>query len=132
MTIREIQHSDLSQLLELYSFLHSNTIPLQNSEIEGIWNDILNDPNHHIIVGLVNDIIISSCVLIIVPNLTHKQRPYALIENVITHPEHRAKGYATKLLDCAKKKYKAKTLSNVEKDYLESIKLLEQKGKQQN
>ena len=28
------------------------------------------------------------------------------------------------------KKYKAKTLSNVEKDYLESIKLLEQKGKQ--
>ncbi len=30
------------------------------------------------------------------------------------------------------KKYKAKTLSNVEKDYLESIKLLEQKGKQQN
>lgn len=30
------------------------------------------------------------------------------------------------------KKYKAKTLSSVEKDYLESIKLLEQKGKQQN
>ena len=29
------------------------------------------------------------------------------------------------------KKYKAKTLSGVEKDYLESIKLLEQKGKQQ-
>ena len=29
------------------------------------------------------------------------------------------------------KKYKAKTLSSVEKDYLESIKLLEQKGKQQ-
>lgn len=30
------------------------------------------------------------------------------------------------------KKYKAKTLSSVEKDYLESIKLLEQKGKRQN
>ncbi|MCC2864504.1 virulence RhuM family protein [Anaerovorax odorimutans] len=30
------------------------------------------------------------------------------------------------------KKYKAKTLSSVEKDYLESIKRLEQKGKQQN
>ena len=28
------------------------------------------------------------------------------------------------------KKYKAKTLSSVEKDYLESIKRLEQKGKQ--
>ena len=30
------------------------------------------------------------------------------------------------------KKYKAKTLSSVEKDYLESIKLLEEKGKQKN
>lgn len=29
------------------------------------------------------------------------------------------------------KKYKAKTRSSVEKDYLESIKLLEEKGKQQ-
>lgn len=29
------------------------------------------------------------------------------------------------------KRYKAKTLSSVEKDYLENIKLLEQKGKQQ-
>ena len=28
------------------------------------------------------------------------------------------------------KKYKAKTLSSVEKDYLESIKMLEQKGKE--
>jgi hypothetical protein len=28
------------------------------------------------------------------------------------------------------KKYKAKILSSVEKDYLESIKILEQKGKQ--
>lgn len=103
MVIREIQHKDLSQLLELYCFLHGNTVPPLNDEIEGIWQDIMNDPHHHIIVGLEKEVIVSSCVLIIVPNLTQNQRPYALIENVITHPEHRAQGHATQILDYAKR-----------------------------
>ncbi|MDL2233454.1 GNAT family N-acetyltransferase [Ruminococcaceae bacterium OttesenSCG-928-L11] len=100
--IREVQLQDLPQLLGLYSFLHSNAIPPLDNGIEGIWRTILNDPHHHIIVGVDGDTIISSCVLVIIPNLTHNQRPYALIENVITHPEHREKGHATALLNYAK------------------------------
>jgi ribosomal protein S18 acetylase RimI-like enzyme len=38
----------------------------------------------------------------IIPNLTHNQKPYALIENVITDNNHRNKGYATAVLDFAK------------------------------
>lgn len=37
-----------------------------------------------------------------IPNLTHNQRPYALIENVITDEEYRNKGYATKVLNYAR------------------------------
>lgn len=103
MVIREVQYKDLPQLLEIYSYLHDNSIPLLNNEIEKIWDGMMNDPYHHIIVGIESGTIISSCVLIVVPNLTHNQRPYALIENVITHPEHRAKGYATRILDYAKR-----------------------------
>lgn len=102
MVIREIQYKDLSQLFELYSFLHDNAIPPLNDEIMELWDGILNDPHHHIVVGVENGSIVSSCVLIIVPNLTRNQRPYALIENVVTHPEHRGKGYATQLLHHAK------------------------------
>jgi GNAT superfamily N-acetyltransferase len=49
-----------------------------------------------------DNIIISSCVLIVVPNLTRNQRPYAFIENVITHEEYRNKGHATAILNYAK------------------------------
>lgn len=40
--------------------------------------------------------------IIIVPNLTHAQRPYALIENVITDTTYRKKGIATACLNYAK------------------------------
>lgn len=102
MEIREIASEELSQLLILYSYLHDNAIPVADSAIETLWHGIINDPNHHILVGVAGNMIVSSCVLLIVPNLTHNQRPYALIENVITHPKYRGKGYATHVLNFAK------------------------------
>ena len=39
---------------------------------------------------------------VIIPNLTHGQRPYAFIENVVTDKDFRKKGYATACLNYAK------------------------------
>lgn len=100
--IREARKTDLKHLLLLYTQLHNNQMPIIDKDLEQIWNSILSDPNHHIIVGLVEERIVSSCVMIIVKNLTHNQQPYALIENVITDEEFRGKGYATKILKFAK------------------------------
>jgi len=102
MIIREIESQDLSQLLHLYTYLHDNHMPDIDTDMEILWHKIVKDPSHHILIGLKDGRIISSCVLVIIPNLTHRQRPYALIENVITHPEYRGKGYATKILDYAR------------------------------
>ena len=38
----------------------------------------------------------------IVPNLTHGLRPYALIENVVTHADYRGRGLASACLSYAK------------------------------
>jgi ribosomal protein S18 acetylase RimI-like enzyme len=102
MVITEIQENDLEGLLELYTQLHDNPMPTIDENINALWQSILEDKNHHIIVAKEDNRIISSCVLIIVPNLTHNQRPYGLIENVITDNEYRNKGYATNVLEFAK------------------------------
>ena len=63
---------------------------------------ICNDENPHIIVCEVDGRIVSSCVCVIIPNLTRNIRPYAFVENVVTDSEYRGKGYATACLNYAK------------------------------
>lgn len=103
LEIREANKEDLEGMLSLYTQLHENAYPEIDDRIKRIWADILSDRHHHIIAGYIDGTIICSCVLIIVPNLTHGQWPYALIENVITDEKHRNKGYASQILDYAKK-----------------------------
>lgn len=100
--IREAIKTDLEELLHLYEQLHCNPFPGLTVEVTNLWETILADGNHHIIVASKGDRILSSCVLIIIPNLTHNQRPYALIENVITDENHRNKGYSTLCLNFAR------------------------------
>lgn len=100
--IREITENDLDGLLKLYTQLHGNLLPEKSDTLNQLWSEILSDRNHHIIVYEEKGEIVSSCVCVIVPNLTHGQRPYALIENVITDERYRKKGYATACLDFAK------------------------------
>ena len=100
--IREININDFEGLMRLYTQLHNNEMPESNEEILKLWKRIIEDRNHHIIVCEENGKIVSSCVCVIIPNLTHQQRSYALIENVVTDKNHRNKGYATACLDFAK------------------------------
>jgi GNAT superfamily N-acetyltransferase len=102
MEIREVKEEDLRDLLELYTELHDNPVPVMDEKLSLLWSSILNTPDHHIIIGIEEGRIISSCVIMIIRNLTHQQRPYALIENVITAEKFRNKGYATELLQYAK------------------------------
>lgn len=102
MIIREICETDLVGLLTLYTQLHDNPIPEINLELNKLWSDILNDKNHHIIVAEEEGKIVSSCVCVIIPNLTHNQQPYALIENVVTDENYRGRGFATACLEYAK------------------------------
>ena len=102
LAIREIERDDLPELLELYTFLHDNPYPAISPAIEAIWSDILGDANHHILLGHADGKLVSSCVVVIVRNLTRGQRPYALIENVITHPGFRKRGCGSRVLAAAR------------------------------
>jgi len=100
--VREVDCSELKEQLKLYLHLHENTIPDTTEILNNTWNTIVQDKNHHIIVNEVNGKIVSSCVCVIIPNLTRNIRPYAFIENVVTHKDYRSRGYATQCLNYAK------------------------------
>ena len=100
--VREIHENELNALLELYLFLHEDAVPPMTEHLKNTWQDITGDKNHHIIVNEMEGKIVASCVCVIIPNLTRNIRPYALVENVVTHGDFRNKGYATACLHYAR------------------------------
>lgn len=100
--VREIKENELFDLLELYLNLHESSVPKMTEHLKSVWDTIINDNNHHIIVNEQDGKIVSSCVCVIIPNLTRNVRPYAFVENVVTHSDYCGKGYATDCLNYAK------------------------------
>ena len=101
--VREAKHEDLNAILELYLFLHEDSIPEKDEHLRKTWMQIIQDKDHHLIVNEIDGKIISSCVCVIIPNLTRNVRPYAFVENVVTHADFRGNGYAGECLDYARK-----------------------------
>lgn len=100
--VREINANELTLLLELYLHLHEDSVPEVTEHLKITWQTIIQDENHHIIVNEIDGRIVSSCVCVIIPNLTRNVRPYAFVENVVTHTDYRGRGYATDCLNYAK------------------------------
>ena len=97
--IRELKNEDFDGLMRLYMELHNNPFPEKDERVMSVWKRIMDDEEHHIIVADVNGVIAASCVCVIIPNLTHGQRSYALVENVVTSEKYRRRGLATACLD---------------------------------
>ena len=102
MILREANKKDLEEILQLYLHLHEDSIPEDSEHLRNTWDSIVEDENHHLIVCEVDGKIVASCVCVIIPNLTRNVRPYAFVENVVTHGEYRRKGYATACLHFAR------------------------------
>ena len=77
-------------------------MPENSEHLQKTWKTICGDDNHHIIVCENEGRLVSSCVCVIIPNLTRNIRPYAFVENVVTHKDYRGKGCATACLNYAR------------------------------
>jgi ribosomal protein S18 acetylase RimI-like enzyme len=100
--VRFIKFEELKPLLDLYQYLNQDDPLLEmNSSLKQLWQEIFDDPNLYYLVIEEDNMLVSSCTLAIIKNLTRNARPYALIENVITHEKYRNKGYGTAILQKA-------------------------------
>lgn len=103
MTSRRIAASELPQLLRLYACLHPEdpVVDPHADAVTKLWDQILANPNLRYYVGQEGETIVTTCTLTLIPNFTRGLRPYGLMENVVTDPLFRGRGFATALLHYA-------------------------------
>ena len=104
MEIRKANGSDANDLKTLYFEYLTHYPPTEEQDMQQ-WADMLNkfekDENMHLLVVIEDNRAVSSVQMAIVESLTHNVRPFAVIENVVTHEDYRKKGYASALLERA-------------------------------
>lgn len=102
MNIRHLQPSELQALLGLYKHLHERDDPLPpENVVETVWAEALANPRIKYFGGFSDGVLISSCTLTIIPNLTRACRPYGVIENVVTDTARRGQGWGKAILSHA-------------------------------
>ena len=104
LKIRAATAADAASLHDLYH-KHLTSNPPSEPQDMVLWRERIalfeNDPFYHLLVGEVDGNVVSSVTLVVIENLTHNTRPYAIIENVVTHADHRGNHYATALMERA-------------------------------
>ena len=98
--IRTATAADLNQLLALYQHLNPEPPPDPTAAAASFAAQLAS-PLIAIFVADRAGTLASSCTLITIPNLTRGARPYALIENVVTHAAHRKQGLGQAVLHAA-------------------------------
>jgi len=102
MKVRNAEERDLEGIMTLYLSFTGFEMPVIDERVMAAWHRILSTPDHHVLVAEEDGKVVSTCVVIIIPNLTHGQQPYAFVENVATHPDYRNRGFGTAVLERAK------------------------------
>jgi len=100
INIREAGKDDLAVIVELMKTLTITTSEAESqgastlADYEKVFEQIERDPNHKLIVAELDGRIVGSADLVIVPNLSHRGLPWAVMENVIVDESMRRTGIA--------------------------------------
>jgi ribosomal protein S18 acetylase RimI-like enzyme len=100
--VRPATSADQIALFDLYGQLHTaDTLwPSQAHAAEALSKVLARDGTT-ILVCEVDGIVVSTAMLVVCANLTRAGRPFAIIENVVTHSDHRKSGHARRVLQHA-------------------------------
>jgi ribosomal protein S18 acetylase RimI-like enzyme len=99
--IRRAAPSDLTGLLDLYQHLNPNDPRVPEGDAASAWQAMLGSDLIRLIVAEEGGLLVSSCMLVIVPNITRGARSFGVIENVVTHAAYRGEGLGRAVLAAA-------------------------------
>jgi ribosomal protein S18 acetylase RimI-like enzyme len=106
-TLRLASMDDLPGLLALYRHLGPGDPVLDPAQARPDLEALISSDMTQLLVAEVGDVLAASCLLLVVPNLTRGGRPFAIIENVVTHADYRRRGLATAVLHGAQQRAQA-------------------------
>lgn len=99
--IRPAKLADLPGILALYRQLNPGDPVLELAAAEPAWTALLSSGLTTPYVVDMAGLLVASCTLAIIPNLSRGARPYGVIENVVTHADHRRTGLGRAVLQVA-------------------------------
>lgn len=116
MMIRKAKATDAEDLKVLY-FEYLTQYPPKEEQNLTQWAELLSrlekDDHMYLLVAEEDGKAVSSVQMAIIESLTHNVRPFAVIENVVTHGDYRNRGYASALLQRASEIAKEKNCYKV-------------------
>lgn len=93
---------DLPGMLALYRHLNPSDPVPDGAAARAAWDALLASPMVSVLVAEAADgVLVATCTLVVVPNLSRGVRPYALIENVVSHAQHRRRGLGQAVMRAA-------------------------------
>jgi len=98
MHVRTAKPYDFDAINNLYLEANQSDNAENIDAIRTTFLSIVDDPRNFIFACVEQDLIVTTCYLNIIPNITWGPAPYALIENVVTTEAHRRKGYGRKCI----------------------------------
>src|ERR1700738_3392677 len=93
--------SDLQSLLSLFAASEVSAVAQPPERAERIWQETLARKNVQVFVADDGDRIAATCMLVTAPNLLRAGRCHAFLENVVSHPELRGRGYGKAVVQAA-------------------------------
>lgn len=89
VALRDLGAADVEALVALYQHLNAGDAPPGPEAVRAVFAH----PGLRHFGLLRGPTLIASCNLAVIPNLTRGGRAYGVIENVVTHAEHRGQGH---------------------------------------
>jgi GNAT superfamily N-acetyltransferase len=98
---RPARADDFLPLLALFRVSEVSAAAEPMERAERIWSQMLARDGMTVFVAEAEATIVSTCMLITAPNLLRSGRLHGFLENVVTHPEFRGRGFGRAVVRAA-------------------------------